>query len=138
MSLIRSDGGVVVLQNSYPKTPPKSFKVFFYSRSITQLRRTRKKIESRYPRARTISTTLGFGSTRPSLANTTGTKTLKSGQTGQQNGSIENLSVGLLFTCIFVYLFLFHLRCHPLWQEYRDVEEKDYARFIHHIWGFDK
>jgi len=29
-------------------------------------------------------------------------------------------------------------RCHPLWQEYRDVEEKDYARFIHHIWGFDK
>ena len=42
---------------------------------------------------------------------------------------------------IYLYLcvsFLFHLRCHPLWQEYRDVEEKDYARFIHHIWGFDK
>jgi len=29
-------------------------------------------------------------------------------------------------------------RCHPLWQEYRDIPEGDYARFIHHIWGFDK
>ena len=80
---------------SIPKNAPKFFTVFFYSRSITQLRRTWKKIESRYPRARTISTTLGFGSTRPSLVNTTGAKTLKSGQTGQQNGSIENIIVGL-------------------------------------------